>query len=195
MAAPVRAAGQRTASVERLLDAAAELLWTGGPAAVSVQRVADAAGTSKALVHYHFAAKDALLAACARHVSDRLTRAEAAALDGATGETVLDSLWRGTMAPAVLAHRRALLALVTDGTDATSAELRAAAERRLEIAERHVVRIEALLGCRLAAPQRALAGAFVAVVDGLTMASAASEGTAERDVFDAFWLAVLSLDR
>jgi AcrR family transcriptional regulator len=54
-------------TVQRLLDATAEVLSRDGAAGVSVQRVADVAGTSKGLVHYHFPDKNALLSACAEH--------------------------------------------------------------------------------------------------------------------------------
>src|SRR5688572_32204146 len=52
--------GRRNAA-ERILRGAAECLVLKGAAELSMQDVADTAGVSKALIHYHYRDKEALL--------------------------------------------------------------------------------------------------------------------------------------
>ena len=55
-------AGERRLSTpERILYAAAMRIVEGGTANLSMQDVADAAGVSKGLIHYHFHDKETLL--------------------------------------------------------------------------------------------------------------------------------------
>jgi AcrR family transcriptional regulator len=52
---------------ERILDVACELISSHGMEDVRVARIARAAGVSTALVHYHFATREALLGEALRH--------------------------------------------------------------------------------------------------------------------------------
>jgi AcrR family transcriptional regulator len=192
-AAPTRAA-RGAATVVRLLDAASSILGAEGAGAVSVQRVADMAGTSKALVHYHFDGKDALLVACAHRLADQLLDAEARALHGTTPAAALDDLWNGLMHDHVRSLRRALLALMSGATPGTGVALAEISARRRTAAVTTLGVIERMLSFTPRVSRVPLAGAFVAVIDGLTIDCASAPNAEHRAVFDAFWLALLSLD-
>ena len=60
---------------ERILDVACELIAGQGMDDVRVARIARTAGVSTALVHYHFATREALLAEALRHSYERAGRA------------------------------------------------------------------------------------------------------------------------
>src|SRR5215211_2970450 len=68
---------------ERILDVACELIAQQGMEDVRVARIARAAGVSTALVHYHFATREALLAEALRHSYARAGAARTALLAGA----------------------------------------------------------------------------------------------------------------
>ena len=63
-------------AAERILAAAAECVSALGAAQVSMQAVADGAGVSKALIHYHFRDRDELLARLADWLTVELVRGE-----------------------------------------------------------------------------------------------------------------------
>src|SRR5215212_8177283 len=58
-------------SRERILDAAIERIASDGIDAVRIARIAMDAGVSTALVHYHFATREALLAEALEHSFER----------------------------------------------------------------------------------------------------------------------------
>jgi AcrR family transcriptional regulator len=193
-AAPKTHGARGAATIGRLLDSASEILCERGAAAISVQRVADAAGTSKALVHYHFPGKDALLVSCIERLATQLAEAEGDALSGSQAASALSDLWQALMAPRARGWRRALLSLTIGATPAMGAALAAVAVRRHAAAARVLARLEALLGFAPSIPRGTVAAAYVALVDGLTLDHAIETDTRQRQAFDAFWLAVLSLE-
>ena len=81
---PTRPRGRPGGGRERILDVACELISSEGMDEVRVARIARAAGVSTALVHYHFATREALLGEALRH---SYARAGAARTDlrGGTG--------------------------------------------------------------------------------------------------------------
>jgi AcrR family transcriptional regulator len=182
------------ATIARLLDSVAAILRTEGAGALSVQRVAEAAGTSKALVHYHFSGKDALLVACVERLAGQLEHAEGDALSGSAPETALADLWDAMMQPRTRGLRRALLALTTGATPATEVALVLAAVRRRQAATRVLLRLEELLGFAPAIPRGTLSVAFIALIDGLTLSHPLGSGQDQRQAFDGFWLAILSVE-
>ncbi len=191
-AAPQTRGARGAATVARLLDAAAGILCSHGAAAVSVQRVAEAAGTSKALVHYHFTGKDALLIACIERLASQLERVEGDALARSQPASAVRDLWEASMASPARGWRRALLSLTTDATPALEAALSNASVVRHRAATKIVARLDEL-GLAPSLPDGTLAVAYLALVDGLTL-TPAGPGARQRQAFDAFWLAMLSLD-
>ena len=66
---------------ERILDVACELISSQGMDEVRVARIARAADVSTALVHYHFATREALLGEALRHAYARAGEARTALRD------------------------------------------------------------------------------------------------------------------
>lgn len=193
-AVPSARAARGAATVARMLDAVADVLRAEGPAAVSVQRVATMAGTSKGLVHYHFADKDSLLVACAERLCTQLVDAEVAALSATTPARALDDLWASLIEPRGAGARRALLALAAGPSPATRDALAAAATRRRTAARVTVERLAALIGIAPDVSLATLALTYLAFADGLALDHALHATAHHRNAFDVFWLAVLSLE-
>jgi AcrR family transcriptional regulator len=123
---------------ERLLVAAAQLVASEGPSALTLDRAAEAAGMSKGAVLYHFKSKDALIAAL---VTSALNK-----FDAATDAVVLrDTAGAGNYARAyakvsfnphtnTTEASAGLLAAVTNNIDllGPAIERHAAVQKRLE---------------------------------------------------------------
>ncbi len=69
----------------QIVACTAELVARKGAAGVSLSAIAAAAGISKAAVLYHFASRDAVLAATTTHVLDAFVAAVGGAVDAADG--------------------------------------------------------------------------------------------------------------
>ena len=89
-AAP-RPRGRPGGGRERILDVACELISSHGMDDVRVARIARSAGVSTALVHYHFATREALLGEALRHSYARAgeTRTALRAIAGASAASLL----------------------------------------------------------------------------------------------------------
>lgn len=101
---PSRVGNSRGArSVQRILEAAANLFGRDGFAAASMNEVARAAGVSKGLLHYHFESKEHLLIEAQRatfrqifmRFSERFERGDHGV---ATAVDALDALWESLVA-------------------------------------------------------------------------------------------------
>ena len=87
-------AGERRLSTpERILYAAATRIVAGGTANLSMQDVADAAGVSKGLIHYHFHDKETLLTRLIEWMTQESINREAATLARSAPKTAVDDLW------------------------------------------------------------------------------------------------------
>jgi AcrR family transcriptional regulator len=69
---------------ERILEACLETLKESGLAGLSIAKVADRAGESKALISYHFGSKDGLISAAAADIGREITAEILGGLEGAT---------------------------------------------------------------------------------------------------------------
>lgn len=183
---------RRVQASARLVEAALSLLCVEGVSGVSVQRVADAAGVSKGLVHYHFADKDALLCACAETLVADLIAREELARRGRTAATALDALWQAVQSMLVDGRRRALMALCADAPAGVREVLARLARDRQAAAGAVLASIEEAFGWVPRVPRPALAAAYVAFVDGLALDAAIRPDVDQRRAFDAFWFALLS---
>ncbi|HZF68341.1 MAG TPA: helix-turn-helix domain-containing protein [Gemmatirosa sp.] len=188
---PTRA--RTTNTPDRILAAAAECAGQLGAAQVSLQAVADAAGVSKALIHYHFRDRDELLARLADWLTVALVEGEALALVDASATTGLDALW--TWLEGELGNGR-LRALADLGQE-RGAGVREAVRRSREARRAQMTRtMEALFGAvaltpRLPAPL--VADVAVCFLDGLAGEAAIEPDANLRLRFDVFWLSVLNL--
>ena len=180
-------------AAERILAAAADCVSALGAAQVSMQDVADSAGVSKALIHYHFRDRDELLARLVDWLGAELVAGEAAALDEGGPEPGLDRLWRW-LADALRSGRvRALVELGLErGAPVRQAVLRARDARRA-VATVTIERLFADFGLQPRLPAPLVADVTVAFVDGLAGEVAVEPDGNHRARFDVFWLSVLSL--
>ncbi|NUQ19451.1 MAG: helix-turn-helix transcriptional regulator [Gemmatimonadaceae bacterium] len=177
----------------KILAAAARRVRDAGLVRLSMQDVATEAGVSKALIHYHFRDRDALLARLIEWLTERLLSRERAALDDCRPTEAIDAVWRWIELELQLQELRVLLELLHDpSTGAASAARRAARLRHIE-AEATTTRLFQLLDLRPRVPVELLVGVVVAVLDGLAFEATLNPERESRVSFDVFWLALLSL--
>ena len=188
-----RELADRLPATERILRATVRGLVERGAASLSMQDVADTAGVSKGLIHYHFHDKAALLARVVAWMTDAIVEREASALEGAESGNAVDLLWGWIGGEIERGEVRALQELAHDPAAGVRDAVRQSAVRRRDTA---AVTIEALfnaLGLRPRVPPTMLAQVFIAFVDGLALQSAVVPELDPRVAFDTFWLTVLSL--
>ncbi len=183
---------RRAQSSARLVEAAISLLCTDGVGGVSVQRVADAAGVSKGLVHYHFRDKDALLCACAEALVTDLIARDEVARQGGSAATALEALWMSVWSSLADGRRRALMALCAESPPGVREVLAALTNDRHAAADAVLATLENVLDWTPRVPRGTLAAAYVALVDGLALDAAVRPAAEQRRAYDAFWFAVLS---
>jgi AcrR family transcriptional regulator len=183
------------------VDAGVRCITHEGLAGASMAAIALEAGVSKALLHYHYHDRAALLAEIVERIGTRLIARERAAMDhagdatgDATGDvTGLDALWRwledelrrGELASVVE------LALVRDGVIRTAS--RAVANHRRLSATRTIERLFAQLDLTPRVPAALMADASVAFTDGVALDVSNGSLRDPRVSFDIFWLALLGL--
>lgn len=178
---------------ERILEAAAERLVEVGTANVSLQDVADLAGVSKGLIHYHFKEKETLLAVLAQWIGRESVTRESQALVDSTARTAVDDLWRWVEGELRRGHIRVLQELACEPAEKVRAAVRVTAAARREAAAETVSRLFDLLELRLRVPVPLVADVIVAFVDGMSIHAMLEPVAAHRVVFDVFWLSLLSL--
>lgn len=183
----------RGAAAGRILEATSACIIQKGAADVSLQDVAEAAGVSKALIHYHFHDKGELLARLVEWLRAGLVARQRTALTGVSGSAALDALWQWLSDELDRGDLRALLDLsLVQGTAVQQAIHQTAMERRSASAA-VITTLFGTLGLRPRVPAAMVADAFVAFVDGLALDRVVSPDRNARLSFDVFWLAMLSL--
>lgn len=193
MPQPRRAAAPRGNAPARILAAAAEAAGQLGAAQVSLQTVAAVAGVSKALIHYHFRDRDALLAQLADWLTESVVAGEDAALAGADAAGGLDALWAWLGGELAAGSIRALVDLGQERGEVVRAAVRRSREARRAQAARTVERLFGALSLTPRLPAPLLADVTVAFVDGLAGEAAIEPEANHRLRFDVFWLSVLNL--
>jgi AcrR family transcriptional regulator len=177
----------------RIVDAGARCIAREGVAGASMAAIALEAGVSKALLHYHYRDRAALLVEIVERIGSRLIGRERAAVDRVDAVSGLDALWawleeelrRGELASV------AALALVRDGPVRDAS--RVVADHRRRSATRTVERMFAQLELTPRLPAALMADASVAFTDGLALDVASGSGRDPRVSFDIFWLGLLGL--
>ncbi len=187
--------GDAQAAAARILAATAARLALGGPAQLNLQDVAEAAGVSKGLIHYHFHDKETLLARVVEWVTDRMLARERDAVAGLEAATALDAVWMWLTQEVALGERRLLLELGAEPGALLRKTLAASHAARRGQATETVARVFAAFGFTPRVQAAALGELFACVVDGLVLAAAGDPQRDRRLAFDAFWLAVLGLVR
>ena len=186
-------ASSQTPARDRLLAAAADRLAAAGAAALSLQDVADAAGVSKGLIHYHFRDREALLVETVDWLAAAAVRRERRALAAPTAAGAVDAVWRWLDAELARGELRVLVELAGAREERVRAAARSAAEARRDAAAETVVKLFATLSLRPRVEPRMLAEAIVAFIDGLAVQTSLDPATNPRVAFDVFWLGMLGL--
>jgi AcrR family transcriptional regulator len=183
---------RRNAS-ERILRGAAERLIEVGAAETSLQDVAVAAGVSKALIHYHFESKEALLVRVTEWATNEVVARERAALANVTAATAVDALWHWLEHALTHRHLRLLLELGVYREPLVQAAIRETFRVRHAAAVQTIDRLFELLELRPRVPSELLASVVIAFVDGLASRPPSTVAADARIAFDVFWLSLLSL--
>ena len=187
------AADERIPATERILRATARGLVERGAASLSMQEVADSAGVSKGLIHYHYHDKAALLVRVVTWMTEGLVSRESHALDHTEAPAAVDALWLWLDAELQRGDIRALIELAYEPAPGVREAVREAARRRRETAAGTIESLFAALSLRPRVPVPLLADVFVSFVDGLAFRATVTPDADRRVAFDVFWLALLSL--
>ena len=187
------ATSTRGAAAGRILEATSACIVQKGAADVSLQDVAEAAGVSKALIHYHFHDKGELLARLVEWLRVGLVARQATALSGVSGSAALDALWQWLSDELERGDLRALLDLALVQGEAVQAAVRVTAAERREAATQVITELCEALALTPRVPAPLIGDAFVAFVDGLALDRVVEPERNARISFDVFWLAMLSL--
>lgn len=194
----------------RILEAAAEILVARGAAHMALHEVAEAAGVSKGLIHYHFHDRDTLLARLAEWMTARMIAREAVVLDGAEPTTAVGLLWERLDGELARGHLRALLELEQEHGPYLRDALDASAVARRDASAATVEKLFTLLELVPRVPPALIAETVLAFENGLARrhrgrdregvprragdeAAGAADGGGARVAFDVFWLAMLGL--
>ena len=184
---------RRLSTPERILYAAAARIVAGGTANLSMQDVADAAGVSKGLIHYHFHDKETLLTRLIEWMTHESIQREAATLAQSAPKTAVDDLWTWVAGEIERGHLRVLNELAQERGPLISGAIRLSARARREAAAGTVDRLFALLELRPRVPVPLLADVIVAFIDGLAIHASLAPEANHRVAFDVLWLSLLSL--
>jgi len=160
---------------------------------LSMQDVATEAGVSKALIHYHFRDRDALLARLIEWLTERVLNRERNAMHGCPPSEAIDALWRWIDRELSLSELRVLLELMHDPAPGAVLAAQRSARLRHAQAEATTTELFRLLELRPRVPAELMAGVVVAMLDGLALEAALNPDRESRVSFDVFWLALLSL--
>jgi AcrR family transcriptional regulator len=183
----------RPDATARILKAAATRLAISGASVLTMQEVAEEAGVSKGLIHYHFHDKDTLLARLVVWMADRLVRRERAALATSTPHGAIDDFWRWLDAELTRGHIRALVELAGWRGGRVRAAAADAMRLRRAASTATAERMFALLALRSRVPPALLGDLLVTFLDGLASAPGQGGGADARAAFDVLWLALLGL--
>ena len=183
----------REQAQNRILEATAARLLAVGVAKLNMQDVADEAGVSKGLIHYHFDSKDTLLAHTIEWLTEQIDARERVALDSATAQSAIELLWRSLTRELATGHVRILADLAHYPNAAVDAAMRLSGTRRREAAARTVESLFKALQLRPRVPATLLADVVLAFNTGLAVNWSVVADAERRVAFDVFWLALLSL--
>lgn len=177
----------------RILLAAARIYVEAGSARFNLQEVAEEAGVSKGLIHYHYHDRDTLLARLVEMIAAASDARLRRAMEGATAITAVDDLWEWLRGELRRGHLRVLQELAQEPGALVRGALLAAADQQRAAMTEALDRLFTLLELEPRVPPALLADAAVAFHDGLVLHAAVAPEQDPRVAFDVFWLAVLGL--
>ena len=183
----------RVDAAERILRAAVRRIVISGAGALTMHEVAEEAGVSKGLIHYHFHDKETLLARMVEWMARNLVAREREALVHSVPRHAIDDLWAWLSAELERGHVRVLLELAQWRGPLVERAVHAAYLARRSAAAASIDSLFALLALRPRVPAPLLADVVVPFVDGLAAATGIDPEFNARAAFDVFWLSLLSL--
>lgn len=175
---------------KRIVEAGLRGLVRDGLEDTTMATIAEEAGVSKALLHYHFEDRAALFAEIAALVAGRTISRESIVLDRIEPARGVDALWEWMRTELERGEVSALLALGTLRDDRIAAAVRAANQARLGAMIAIVTRLFENLALTPRIALSLIGGVTVSMMDGL---ACGAEVLDARGRFDAFWLGMLSL--
>lgn len=181
-------ATEEPAASERILRAAIGELVSLGAGELAMHDVADRAGVSKGLIHYHYRDKEALLARAADRLGTRIAARAQRALSASSAESVVEDLRRWLDTELEIGEWRALLSLAEFPASAVQEASAVALEARRLAATRMMDRLFTVMELRPRVAPELLGELWVALVGGLAM-----EADAARAAGPAFNVLVLAL--
>lgn len=184
---------QSRSAAGRIVQAATDLAVARGVAHVSLQHVAEQAGVSKGLIHYHFHDRETLLARLADSLSVNAVSRQDGALRVTSIRTAVDDLWAWVDEELQRGELRVLIELGREPGELPRRAAREAADLRRRAGAAMVARLFKVLELTPRLPPELLAEVMTAFVDGLVVRAALEPQSDPRSAFDAFWLSVLSL--
>jgi AcrR family transcriptional regulator len=180
-------------AADRILLAAAAAVPVRGAGALAMHEIAAAAGVSKALIHYHYRDKDALLVRVVERLDAQMTARARQTFEASSPATAIGDFESWAETEVTGGAWRATLELAGwPNADVRSAVQHSLRARRLTAREL-VARLYALLGLRERVASRVVGELLVAVVSGLAVLHRRDTAADSRAVFDAIALALLGL--
>ena len=176
----------------RIVRAGARCITREGVTGASMAAIAEEAGVSKALLHYHYHDRATLLAEIAERIGSDVVERERTAVDE-SGSGGLDALWGWLEEELRRGELAALATLSLTRLGKVRHATRAAATERRHSAARTIKHLFTELGLTPRIPAALLADAAVAFVDGLALDVANGATRDPRVSYDIFWLALLGL--
>jgi AcrR family transcriptional regulator len=183
----------RATAADRILFATAQTIAARGAAGLTMSEVAEEAGVSKGLIHYHFHDKETLLARVVVWMTRQLIERERLALANSTGRSAIDDLWSWLSSELERGHLHVLVELTEWREELVRREVQVSVRMRRAAAVESTARLFALLALTPRVPLELIAEAVLAFRDGLAVAAARDSDANPRAAFDVFWLAMLSL--
>ncbi len=177
----------------RIVRAGARCITREGVIGASMAAIAEEAGVSKALLHYHYHDRATLLAEIAERIGIDVVARERAAVDERGGTGGLDALWRWLDDELRRGELAALATLSLTRLGKVRNATRMAATERRHSAAATIKHLFTELDLTPRIPAALLAEAAVAFVDGLALDVANGATRDPRVSYDIFWLALLGL--
>lgn len=182
-------------ALDRLIDEACSAIGEVGLTNLTIATIAERAGVSTALIHYHFDTKARLLVASAERIAGKRAHRRSGALSSGTGLGSLDALWSELQDGVRNGSERAWLELVLwarHDPDVAKALAAPQAGARDGIIRR-VPSLLRELGAAAPSSSEELAASLDAQLDGLTVALLEGQDPdIVRTAYDAFWLTLIA---
>jgi AcrR family transcriptional regulator len=180
-------------AADRILFATAQTIGARGAAGLTMSEVAEEAGVSKGLIHYHFHDKETLLARVVEWMTRQVIERERLAFSASTSRTAIDDLWAWLAGELERGHLHVLVELSEWREERVRREVQVSVRMRRAAAVASTARLFELLSLTPRVPLELMAEAVLAFRDGLAVAAARDSDANPRAAFDVFWLAMLGL--